>query len=82
MLDFSTRDASPQDPLFYERLEAFMDKSLADIKAFAERESRPFEEVFKGSLSFRSFASDISLRSDTTIRRRMAFEIFVQPTVG
>ncbi|KAK2460337.1 hypothetical protein APHAL10511_007726 [Amanita phalloides] len=33
------------DGLFLERLDAFMDKSIADIRAFAERESRPFEET-------------------------------------
>lgn len=43
--EYSSRDPSNHDALFLERLEAFMDKSLADIKAFAERESRPFEEV-------------------------------------
>jgi hypothetical protein len=33
------------DGLFLERLEAFMEKSLAEIRAFARREDRPFEEV-------------------------------------
>lgn len=33
------------DGLYLERLEAFMDKSLADIKTFAARESRSFEET-------------------------------------
>ncbi|PBK75777.1 hypothetical protein ARMSODRAFT_877659 [Armillaria solidipes] len=40
--------ASPQsasDGLFVERLEAFMDKSLADIQTFATREDRSFEET-------------------------------------
>jgi hypothetical protein len=36
----------PTDALFLERLESFMEKSLSDIKAFAERESQPYEEVF------------------------------------
>jgi hypothetical protein len=36
----------PNDALFLERLESFMEKSLSDIKAFAERESQPYEEVF------------------------------------
>jgi hypothetical protein len=33
------------DALFVERLEAFLDKSLSDIKAFSEREGRDPEEV-------------------------------------
>jgi hypothetical protein len=33
------------DALFLERLEAFMQKSLLEVKAFSEREYRPFEEV-------------------------------------
>ncbi|KAH9917037.1 uncharacterized protein B0H18DRAFT_884190 [Fomitopsis serialis] len=31
--------------LFLERLQTLFDKSLADLRAFAERESRPFEEI-------------------------------------
>lgn len=45
MYEFSERNAGPPDALFLERLDTFMDKCLADIKAFAEREYRPFEEV-------------------------------------
>lgn len=36
---------SPDNDLFLERLDTFMQKVLNDIKAFAERESRPYEEV-------------------------------------
>lgn len=36
---------SSDNDLFYERLDTFMQKILNDIKAFAERESRPYEEV-------------------------------------
>ena len=43
-------DATATDALFLERLETFMDRSLADIKAFSEREGRSFEEVLSGSL--------------------------------
>lgn len=35
-----------KDVLFLERLDTFMEKCLGDIKAFAERELRPYEEVF------------------------------------
>lgn len=38
-------DAS-KDVLFLERFDTFMEKCLGDIKAFAERELRPYEEVF------------------------------------
>lgn len=34
-----------EDELFLERLDSLMQKSLADIRAFSERELRPFEEV-------------------------------------
>lgn len=33
------------DELFLERLETLFDKSLTDLRAFAERESCPFGEV-------------------------------------
>ncbi|KAG7089604.1 hypothetical protein E1B28_011270 [Marasmius oreades] len=47
MIDHSVKDYtfSNDDGLFLERLEAFMDKSLAELRAFAEREERPFEEM-------------------------------------
>ncbi|GLB40382.1 hypothetical protein LshimejAT787_0802530 [Lyophyllum shimeji] len=45
MEEFSTRAPGPPDGLFLERLDTFMDKCLADIKAFSEREYRPFEET-------------------------------------
>ncbi|KAF9468066.1 hypothetical protein BDZ94DRAFT_1154544 [Collybia nuda] len=45
MYVFSGRNTEPPDALFLERLDAFMVKCLADIKAFADREYRPFEET-------------------------------------
>ncbi|KAF8071896.1 hypothetical protein FPV67DRAFT_1483087 [Lyophyllum atratum] len=45
MDEFSTRALGPPDGLFLERLDAFMDKCLSDIRAFSEREHRPFEET-------------------------------------
>lgn len=46
MIDFpQSIQSPPPDPLFLERLEAFMEKSLADIVAFSERENRAVEEV-------------------------------------
>lgn len=46
MIDFPQSTQSPApDPLFLERLQAFMDKSLADIVAFSERENKVVEEV-------------------------------------
>jgi pyruvate-formate lyase-activating enzyme len=47
MFEFSGRNSGPPDGLFLERLDTFMDKCLADIKAFSEREYRPFEEVYR-----------------------------------
>lgn len=46
------------DGLFLERLDTFMEKSLADIKAFAERELRPYEEVFQGPFIGNTVSSD------------------------
>lgn len=48
MFEYDARvGESPNDALFLERLDTFMEKSLGDIKAFAEREFRPYEEVTK-----------------------------------
>lgn len=57
MIELVQREPSASDALFLERLDAFMDKSIADIKAFAERESRPFEEVAAVSRCTRFIAS-------------------------
>ncbi|TFK40384.1 hypothetical protein BDQ12DRAFT_721829 [Crucibulum laeve] len=45
MFEYSTQDSQPRDGLFLERLDTFMDKCLADIRAFAERELRSYEET-------------------------------------
>ena len=46
MFEYESSDnAMSKDGLFLERLDTFMDKCLIDIKAFAERELRPYEEV-------------------------------------
>jgi hypothetical protein len=48
MFEYESSDnAMSKDALFLERLDTFMDKCLIDIKAFAERELRPYQEVFK-----------------------------------
>lgn len=49
-LDTNPASSRPQEKsieysLFLERLETFLDKSTADLRAFAEREARPFDEV-------------------------------------
>ncbi|TFK27129.1 hypothetical protein FA15DRAFT_666625 [Coprinopsis marcescibilis] len=43
VFEYSSR--GPEDGLYLERLESFMDKCLAEIKAFSEREMRPFDET-------------------------------------
>ncbi|KAF8656208.1 hypothetical protein AX16_002644 [Volvariella volvacea WC 439] len=45
MYEFSSKETKPSDALFMERLEAFLAKCLAEMKAFSERELRPFEET-------------------------------------
>ncbi|PFH52998.1 hypothetical protein AMATHDRAFT_138738 [Amanita thiersii Skay4041] len=45
MLEHSGRNNKQPDGLFLERLDTFMAKCLADIRAFSEREQRPFEET-------------------------------------
>lgn len=42
---FNLNDTSTFDGLFHERLDAFTDKTLADIKAFSSRENIPFDQV-------------------------------------
>lgn len=51
-MSFTEYASRPPEPvqsldniLFLERLDTFMQKSLSDIRAFAERESRSYEEV-------------------------------------
>lgn len=46
LLDLAqTTKISPPDPLLLERLQAFFDKSLSEIKSFSERENLSLEEV-------------------------------------
>ncbi|KAK1217246.1 hypothetical protein PQX77_020095 [Marasmius sp. AFHP31] len=47
MLEYTFKDysVSDVDELFLERFEAFMDKSLVELRAFAKREERPLEEM-------------------------------------
>jgi hypothetical protein len=46
MIELASRPADgPQDGLFAERLQTFMKRSLTEMKAFSEREQRPFEDV-------------------------------------
>lgn len=48
-IDYTSRPpgsaSSLDNVLFLDRLDAFMQKSLSDIKAFAERESKSYDEV-------------------------------------
>lgn len=46
MFEYNARDEGKPDELFLERLDTFMDKCMADMRAFSERELRPFEEVY------------------------------------
>ncbi|KAF5326942.1 hypothetical protein D9619_004834 [Psilocybe cf. subviscida] len=46
MLEFASEtEESKKDDLFLERLDTFMQKSLGEIRAFAEREGKPYEET-------------------------------------
>lgn len=58
------------DGLFLERLEAFMDKCLLEIKAFSDRESKPFEEVVPlSSMANLHTSLILKLLTDETTRR-------------
>ncbi|KAI0833482.1 hypothetical protein BC628DRAFT_1507326 [Trametes gibbosa] len=46
-VDEKGKAKATDDALFLERLEMLYDQSLADLRAFAEREERPFNEVRK-----------------------------------
>lgn len=41
-----TSTSLPKDPLFLERFQVFMEKSLTDMKTFADREHQPLDEVW------------------------------------
>ncbi|KAK0204892.1 hypothetical protein DFS33DRAFT_707971 [Desarmillaria ectypa] len=81
MFEFDARVASPQpasDGLFVERLEAFMDKSLADIQTFAIRENRSFEETRRSFAEWHSkhlFQPHASfpLNTDVSHEERLAY---------
>lgn len=45
MSGFNLHDTSTFDDLFLERLDAFTEKTLADIKAFSLREDIPYDQV-------------------------------------
>jgi hypothetical protein len=45
MNSFDVNDASTSHDLFMERLDAFTEKTLADIKAFSVREKVPYDQV-------------------------------------
>ncbi|KAI3604801.1 hypothetical protein WG66_008672 [Moniliophthora roreri] len=45
MQELNYKDHAPLDELFLERFEAFMEKCLIDLRAFSEREERPYEEM-------------------------------------
>ena len=41
----ATASSSSDQALYLERLDTLYEKGLSDIRAFAQRESRPFDEV-------------------------------------
>jgi hypothetical protein len=43
-LPYTSQIATP-DPLFLERLQAFLEKNLNEIQSISERENKPFDEV-------------------------------------
>ena len=45
MSGFHLNDSSTFDDLFLERLDAFTEKTLADINAFSLRENIPYDQV-------------------------------------
>ena len=45
MEEMPSPPSTTDDRLFLERFEAFMERSVADMRVFAEREHRPFQEV-------------------------------------
>ncbi|KAG6851108.1 hypothetical protein H0H93_000988 [Arthromyces matolae] len=46
-MNYDAMASGSSDPLFLERLDTFMEGTLADIKAFADREFRPLEETLR-----------------------------------
>ena len=76
MIEFdNTLSVATPDPLFLERLHAFLEKSLTDIKGFSERENRPLEEVLRCSLIRSSLELKNWLFVDPTTCSRMALQL-------
>jgi hypothetical protein len=64
MIDLSqASQTTTLDPLFVERLQAFLEKSLSEIKSFSERENTPFEEVS----SLPTFIKETNLNSSSVL---------------
>jgi hypothetical protein len=63
-------DIRPHDDLYAERVDAFVYRYLSDIKAFSEREQRPYEETRKMVAEsfckylFQSSSSDTPMQPD------------------
>lgn len=75
---YSSQDsgATAADALFLERLETFMDRSIADIKAFSEREGRPFEETRRRVAEWHAkdlFQTSLSSATEQTANSRHEF---------
>ncbi|KAJ3532631.1 hypothetical protein NMY22_g7661 [Coprinellus aureogranulatus] len=73
--EYSSHDssASATDALFLERLDTFLDRSLADIRAFSEREGRPFEETRRRVAEWHAkdlFQSSLSSATEETANAR------------
>lgn len=72
MNDFTLpgHDTSTFDDLFLERLDAFTEKTLADIRSFSLRENIPYDQVGFGTLSFYAhLKQDLLLRFGVTLQK-------------
>ncbi|KAG6817689.1 hypothetical protein H0H87_005448 [Tephrocybe sp. NHM501043] len=74
--DFNKNPDGPSDLLFLERLDTFMQRNLADLKAFADREFRSFDETrrlvaeWHSKYLFKPSFEDATLQQDNAAKVR------------
>jgi hypothetical protein len=75
MTSLELNKPSTTNELYLERLDAFTEKTLADIRTFSTRESIPYDQV-GNTLPFLSRSSALSFdHSGSASRRRAAFPV-------
>ena len=75
MNGFQLNEPSTSHDLFLERLDAFTEKTLADIKAFSARENIPYDQVgYDPTIPYRTITMNTCI-SGSASRRRKTFRV-------